>query len=150
MYDQSRRFGGEMGKRILVVDDDMAFAVAVREGLMAQGYEVVACFDALGGGAALRSVKPAAMITDVTMPGGGGGALFQAARQDSALMKLPIVVVTATSRDEDVWTMLQAQPDQYTIVLHKPVGMQAIFESLDRLLSPRKWPPWTAAAWRLY
>lgn len=119
-------------KKILVVDDDESFGVMLREALTDRGYEVVVCFDPLGGAAAIKSFQPDLVITDINMPAGGGESLFRSVRLNAPL--LPVIVASGSVKPEDVWERLGTVADSRTALLHKPLQIKALAELVARML----------------
>jgi PAS domain S-box-containing protein len=100
--------------RILVVEDQIELAEAVRLGLRELGYQVVAV---LGSGeeAALLAptLKPDLILMDIELPGGIDGV--EAASQIRAVYDVPIVYLTAHSEEETLQRAKLTEPFGYLI-----------------------------------
>jgi CheY-like chemotaxis protein len=87
--------GNATGPYVLVVDDDPAvrelYATALREASM----EVVEAIDGLAALQLVRTRPPAAIVTDVEMPGLDGLALSRLVRRDAQTREIPIVIVSS-------------------------------------------------------
>jgi CheY-like chemotaxis protein len=91
------------GTRVLIIDDDEAYRVLVTALLERCGYAVTAACD---GEAALdllgRSLSPAVIVTDMTMPRVDGLELCRRLRQSSDHRAVPVVVLTGNIHDPRV------------------------------------------------
>ncbi|MEO8203222.1 MAG: sigma 54-interacting transcriptional regulator [Betaproteobacteria bacterium] len=79
--------------RILLVDDDADLLQLISMRLVAAGYEVTAVESAEAALASFAAVRPAAIVTDLRMPGMDGMALFDAIHRQAP--SLPVVILTA-------------------------------------------------------
>jgi len=77
---------------ILVIEDDMIMREALTDWLQAAGYGVRAEADGTAGLAAVKFAVPAAVVTDIHMPGTNGAAIISELKQ-----YYPQVVVIAIS-----------------------------------------------------
>lgn len=87
-----------MGKKILVVDDEVDFLEVIKVRLEANGYEVVT---ASNGEEALKKIKddkPDAVLLDVLMPGIDGLEVLRRIRK--MYEKMPVYIITAFSTEE--------------------------------------------------
>jgi CheY-like chemotaxis protein len=108
-----------MTKRILVVDDDEMVLMALDELLKPEGYEV----HTVGSGAeALQKLDESAydlIMTDVIMPEMDGFELCRRIREKEKYREIPIVFLTAKTRDEDRVRGLEAGANLF---LSKPIS----------------------------
>ncbi len=118
---------------ILVVDDTRDCLVILRGMLQGQGFEVRT---AESGAEALRQIGariPDVVLLDVMMPGMSGLEVLQRLRAGHATARIPVILITARSEDEDLMTGYQVGADYY---ITKPCTAQevlrgAIFTFLD-------------------
>jgi len=107
----------EMGKKVLIVDDDEVLVRLVDQVLTQKGYEVL---KASNGQEALRFLfdqRPDLVILDVVMPRMDG---WQALDRIRDVSNIPIVILTGKRRtEEDIVRGLDYGADDY---LTKPVG----------------------------
>jgi DNA-binding response OmpR family regulator len=119
---------------VLLVDDDAAIRRTLRVGLELEGFEIVS---ASGGRAALeavKAVKPAAMLLDLTMPDLDGLEVLERLR--AAGDDLPVCVVSAREQVSDRVRGLEAGADDYVV---KPFALEEVSARLHALL--RRRPP---------
>jgi DNA-binding response OmpR family regulator len=119
---------------VLLVDDDAAIRRTMTVGLELEGFEIVC---ASGGRAALeavKAVKPAAMLLDLTMPDLDGLEVLERLRD--AGDDLPVCVVSAREQVSDRVRGLEAGADDYVV---KPFALEEVSARLHALL--RRRPP---------
>ncbi len=128
--------------RILVVEDEAHLAEGLLFNLQAEGYEVQLAYDGetalamLGEGAAFEAV-----LLDVMLPGKDG---FQvAAELRGAGNYVPVLMMTARGRPEDVLGGLEAGADDY---LPKPFDLSILLARLHVLLRRMRWQNRASAA----
>ena len=95
--------------RILVVDDFLTMRRVVRGFLRDMGLEDVV--EAAHGTAALDELRSASVdvvITDIEMPILGGFGLLSAIKKDTLLRDIPVLMVAAEARKEEIVRCLQA------------------------------------------
>jgi PAS domain S-box-containing protein len=85
-----------LGRRLVVVDDDPIQLKLVTYRLTRLGFEVDGVTDGYAALAALRARVPDALISDVMMPVLDGFGLAMAVRQDPALRRVPVLLVTSS------------------------------------------------------
>jgi DNA-binding response OmpR family regulator len=122
--------------RILVVEDEQHIAEGIRFNLEAEGHEAVV---APSGEAALDLVVAKrepfdAVLLDVMLPGQDGFAVAAALR--AAGDYVPILILTARGREEDVVRGFEAGADDY---LTKPFELSILMARLRGLLRRRRW-----------
>ncbi len=122
--------------RVLIVEDEQHLAAGLRFNLEAEGYEVAIAADgetALN--LLLRDPKAYdAVVLDVMLPGKDG---FEVAAELRARGQfVPILILTARSRPDDVLNGFEAGADDY---LPKPFELAILIARLNGLLRRREW-----------
>ncbi len=90
-----------MKKKILVVDDELDVAKALKIRLKANGYNVVLAGDSVQGFMMANKEKPDLIILDIMIPGGGGFVVAERLKQSNATHHIPIIFLTGISGGED-------------------------------------------------
>jgi two-component system chemotaxis response regulator CheY len=121
--------------RFLVVDDFSTMRRIIKNFLNDLGYANVQ--EADDGNTALPILKAGNidfLITDWNMPGMPGLDLLKAVRADPKLAKLPVLLLTAEAKREQIVEAAQAGVNGYVI---KPFTAQTLKEKLDKILAAR-------------
>jgi len=84
-----------MPYRILVIEDHPDLRESTGELLEYEGYEVILAENGLQGLALARSVRPAAILSDLHMPGMNGYELARHLQADPATSHIPLLVASA-------------------------------------------------------
>ncbi|HUL93779.1 MAG TPA: chemotaxis response regulator CheY [Burkholderiales bacterium] len=122
--------------RFLVVDDFSTMRRIVRNLLKDLGFSNVD--EAEDGAVALQKLKSAAfdfVISDWNMPNMDGLALLQSIRADEALKKLPVLMVTAEGKKENIVAAAQAGASGYVV---KPFTAATLDEKLGKIFQNMK------------
>ena len=121
---------------ILIVEDEQHLAEGLRFNLEAEGYEVIIAGDGESGLELIRTSQQRfdAIILDCMLPGIDGFAVASELRQTGVF--IPILMLTARSRPEDVLCGFEAGADDY---LPKPFELAILLARLNGLLRRRQW-----------
>jgi two-component system chemotaxis response regulator CheY len=122
--------------KFLVVDDFSTMRRIIKNLLHDLGYANVA--EADDGTTALPMLMQGDydfLITDWNMPGMPGLDLLKAVRADAKLKGMPVLMLTAESKREQIVEAAQAGVNGYVI---KPFTALTLKEKLDKILESRK------------
>ena len=126
--------------RILVVEDEQHIADGLRFNLQAEDHEVTIATDGEQALALILDDHQAfdVVVLDVMLPGRDG--FFVASALRSAGQYVPILMLTARGRPEDVLRGFEAGADDY---LPKPFELAILLARINGLLRRRRWnePP---------
>jgi len=130
--------------RIMIIDDDPDFVIALRTVLENRGFQVNSAPSAEKGIERILEWKPDLLILDVMMPSGFEG--FEAARairEEHGLKDLPIVILTSLHEERKV--PYRFAPDKnylpVDVFLDKPVEPDALVATVDELLGELRKEP---------
>ena len=118
--------------KFLVVDDFSTMRRIVKNLLHDLGYPNVT--EADDGKTALPMLQAGGfdfLISDWNMPGMSGLDLIKAVRSDAKLAKLPVLMLTAEAKREQIIEAAQAGVNGYVI---KPFTAETLKEKLDKIL----------------
>ncbi len=102
-----------MKEKILVVDDDVNLLRIVKVLLDGAGYEVLTATNGLEGLRTFYAARPDLVVMDVMMPEMDGLTLCRRIREVSE--QLPVVMLTARDREQDIVAGLEAGADEYIV-----------------------------------
>jgi two-component system, OmpR family, response regulator len=117
--------------RVLVADDDIDIRDLVEFKLTQAGYAVQAVPDGLAAWEAFQAEEPALVILDVMMPGLSGIDVLRKIR-DSESSTVPVLLLSAKSRDSDVDTGFAVGADDYVI---KPFSPRELLHRVNGILA---------------
>lgn len=118
--------------RILIVDDFSTMRRIIKNLLNDLGFHNTAeAEDGTTALAALRAGQFEFVITDWNMPGMTGIDLLRAVRADERLKHLPVLMVTAEAKRDQIIEAAQAGVNGYVI---KPFTAETLKEKLDKIL----------------
>lgn len=120
--------------RILVVEDEAHLAQGLFFNLQAEGYEVEIAPDGETALEALGKRRFEAILLDVMLPGKDGFEVAAAVRSEQNFV--PILMLTARGRPEDVLRGFEAGADDY---LAKPFDLSILLARLNGLLRRMAW-----------
>lgn len=113
-------------KRILVVDDELDIALAVRAVLEAEGYQVDTAANGSECLAMLRRALPDLLLLDVMMPLVDGFGVLEQMREEG--LQAPVVMMSAIRPDR------RLADYRIEAFLRKPFQLDALLEVVDRVL----------------
>jgi two-component system alkaline phosphatase synthesis response regulator PhoP len=114
---------------ILIVDDEPDMARGLQFNLEARGYAVVTAADGEAGLRAVAERAPDLVLLDVMLPKRDGFDVCRALRQSHP--GLPIVMLTAKGRDDDVVLGLKLGADDY---VKKPFSVAELVARIETVL----------------
>ncbi|MDE2415344.1 MAG: chemotaxis response regulator CheY [Comamonadaceae bacterium] len=118
--------------RFLIVDDFSTMRRIVRNLLKESGYtETDEAEDGLAAMNKLRTAKFDFVITDINMPNMNGFQLLTEIKKDDALKHLPVLMVTAEARKEDIVAAAQGGAAGYIV---KPFTKATLEEKVALIL----------------
>ena len=122
--------------RFLIVDDFSTMRRVMRGMLHEMGFDAVD--EAADGAAALERLRESEfdfVITDIGMPTMGGFELLSAIKKDERLRQLPVLMVTAEAKKEDIVTAAQAGAAGYIV---KPFTKATLEEKVNKIIEKMK------------
>ena len=119
--------------RILLVDDEHDLLIALARQFKAAGYTVVTARD---GESALKEVeeaRPAAIVSDVNMPGMNGYQLCRKLSSQPDTSDIPVLLMSGkTGPADSYWAKETGAVD----LMRKPVDVRALLALVDQVLQP--------------
>lgn len=85
-------------RKILVIEDDKAIALALAVRLRASNYTVLAAYDGVTGLGAAVKEKPDLVVLDISLPGADGLLVAERIQNNVNLAGIPVIFITASKR----------------------------------------------------
>lgn len=118
-------------KKILVVEDELDMLMAIKLRLETSGYEVITATDGLEGLNKARRFKPDLIILDIMLPKMNGFKVARFLKFDEVYKKIPIVMLTALSSEQDRNIGAETGGDAY---ITKPFEPEQLLNTICRFL----------------
>lgn len=127
--------------KVLIVDDDAAFAESNQDLLEAFGYEVYTAPDGASGLARARELRPDVMLLDVMMTHDTEG--FEVARkipESPELRDMAVLLVTGMAGELKLPAPLQADETWLPVdrVLEKPIQPERLMKEIEHALERKR------------
>ena len=118
-----------MQRKVLIVEDDEAMAVALRDGFEYEGYEVSLARDGAAGMELSTSESPDLIILDVMLPKVTGLDICKRLRGEGSTV--PIIMLTARGQEVDKVLGLKLGADDYVT---KPFSFMELMARVEAVL----------------
>jgi DNA-binding response OmpR family regulator len=118
-----------MSKKVLVVEDDEAMAVALKDGFVYEGYEVIMARDGAEGLRMAQEESPELIILDVMLPKLNGLEVCKQLRSEGN--NVPIIMLTARGQEIDKVLGLKLGADDYVT---KPFSFMELVARAEAVL----------------
>ncbi len=118
-------------KVIVAVDDDPFILDYLTRFLKQKGFQVISTTDPEKVVEMVIKEKPNLVISDIAMPGIDGLTLLKQLKENPATKKVPLVLLTSSSRVEDITEGIGAGAEAY---MHKPVDWERDWPKIQNIL----------------
>ena len=118
------------GVHVLVVDDDMAIRVGLKQSLSLYGLHITAAANIQSALSSAQTRKPDVVITDYRLAGSETGIQLIEQLQASINKALPAIILTGNTAPNQLQTLKSI----HCAVLHKPVDVQLLLKSIQNVL----------------
>lgn len=115
--------------RILIVEDDESLIMMLEIALRPLRHEIVRCLNGADAVPMMRTHQPDLVILDLMMPSAAGDTVLGTIRDDNALCRTPVMVLSAHPKGESI-----AHAAGADIFLAKPVNIRNLRETVTALL----------------
>jgi DNA-binding response OmpR family regulator len=103
------------GSRILIADDDPLLRGLVEHKLSAAGHEIFTAGDGAAAMVEISAQKPHLIVLDAMMPVLDGFEVLRRLKADPETAALPVIMLTALKREQDVVGALQLGAADYLV-----------------------------------
>jgi len=122
----------QSSKKLLLVDDDVELAQAIKVRLESAGFAVLTATEGLEALNLCRAERPHLVILDLMLPKLNGYEVCRLLKFDQKFHQIPIIVLTARSRQEDKELCYAMGADAY---ITKPFNGVNLLAKVDELLA---------------
>jgi CheY-like chemotaxis protein len=122
----------EKVKKILVVDSDTSYTIALRNALSKAGYEVTCWDDSQKVLESLKNLSADMIISEVELPEISGLTLFKEIRSIPAYQTIPFIFLSSQKRVDDRIKSMELGVDDY---ITKPFYVEEIVARVDALFA---------------
>jgi CheY-like chemotaxis protein len=124
---------GDAMRKVLVIDDNPTIVELIKYAVNLQGrYDVVVAYDGVEGLERIYLEQPDCVIIDVKMPRMDGYELARCLRGDPRTLNVPLIILSAMTREQDQMTGYLSGVDEY---LTKPFKPSALNAAIERVLT---------------
>jgi response regulator RpfG family c-di-GMP phosphodiesterase len=124
--------------KVLIVEDDLKLVFVLKAHLRNAGYEVREAHDGLAGVAAARHWRPDIVVMDISMPVLDGIAATQRLKADPDTAHIPVIILTANNKPEDVVLGLESGATEYVTKPFEIVEFMARVRTALKLAQARR------------
>jgi len=118
--------------RVLLAESDPVARRFVAGLLRQQGHEVDEAADGEAALRAARERRPHLIVLETVLPGRDGGEVLEALKADAATRRIPVLVLSVRSREEDVVRGLEIGAEDYVT---KPFHTQELLLRVRKILA---------------
>ena len=119
-----------MGKKILLVDDDLGISSIIKDMLEAADYKVEICDNGREAMKAILAYKPDLLLLDVMLPGLDGYTLATKISEGEGTRDLPVIVISGLEPSEAMFRGFS----QVAAFIHKPFNTEELLELIRKTL----------------
>ena len=103
-------------KKILVVEDELAYLKLLSSQLTQKGYQVVEAMDGVKGLDKAKSENPDLILLDIKLPVMDGMAMLESLRKEEAGKKTKVIILTNIQPDDKIiGEVVSDQPSYYFV-----------------------------------
>jgi two-component system phosphate regulon response regulator PhoB len=124
--------------RILIIEDDRDIVEMIEYNLKEEGYLTTAAYNGERGIELARKEKPDLVILDVMLPAIDGFEVCRTLKQQQSTAQIPIIILSAKSRETDKVVGLELGADDYVT---KPFSPRELIARIKAILRRHKEQP---------
>jgi two-component system cell cycle response regulator len=121
---------GKKRINILVVDDDRSLTTLISLKLTQRNFGVMTAHNGTEALHAAKERHPDLIILDINMPGPSGHDVLRTLKQDPELARIPVLMLTASGKQQDVVAALHAGAMDYIV---KPIDINDLVTRVEKL-----------------
>ncbi len=125
----------QMGKRILLVDDDTTF-LKMLQGWLSEKYRITAVKSGIHAITYMANHRPDLILLDYDMPITPGPQVMEMIRSEYNYRDIPIIFLTGKSDRESIMNVMRLKPQGYFL---KTMSRDEMVESIDDYFAAHRW-----------
>lgn len=107
-----------MNKKLLLVEDDKFLRDLIAKKLKTEGFEVIEALDGESGLVQAKEASPDLILLDLILPGIDGFDVLAKIKSDPVTAKIPVIVLSNLSQQEEVERVLNLGAADFLIKAH--------------------------------
>jgi DNA-binding response OmpR family regulator len=112
-----------MGQKIVLIEDDTDIAKLIEFKLEREGYSIHHYIDGMEGMKGIMEILPDLVILDVMLPKVNGFQILKSIRNTTEIQRLPVIMLTAMGREQDVLKAFKTGVDDYLVKPFRPAEL---------------------------
>lgn len=120
-----------MATQILLVEDEAPIREMIRFALTREGFDILEAGDVRSARAQIADNSPELLIVDWMLPDASGVELVRGLRRDPVHRDIPVIMLTARSKESDKVKGLDSGADDY---MTKPVAIRELLARINALI----------------
>ena len=106
----------DQGKTILIVEDDRALSLTLKDNFEKEGFNIILAKDGVEGLKFALEQKPDLILLDIVMPNMDGMTMMRKLRDDVRGKKVPIILLTNLEADDAIMKgVIRDEPSYYLV-----------------------------------
>ncbi|MBU2037383.1 response regulator [Patescibacteria group bacterium] len=118
MPDEKNETPNGANQKILLIEDDKFLRDLIAKKLVAEDYEVIEALDGESGIIKTKESAPDLILLDLILPGLDGFDVLAKLKADPAIQKIPVIVLSNLSQQEEVERVLSLGAVDFLIKAH--------------------------------
>jgi len=107
--------------KVLIIEDEDALRNVLQEKMQSAGFETLVAKDGDEGWEMVKSGNPDIILLDLILPKHNGFDVLFTLKQDPELKKIPVIVVSNLSEDENLKKALAMGAEDYFVKAEHPI-----------------------------
>ncbi|MCR5505026.1 MAG: response regulator [Elusimicrobiaceae bacterium] len=117
--------------KIILIEDSKNLALALKPALELKGHEVLWVNDGRRALMEIKKFMPNIILLDLMLPHVSGFEICQAVKSDMALMKIPVIIMSTLTGQEDMERAQNAGADYF---ISKPYNLQQTLSEIFKFI----------------
>ena len=121
--------------KIILIEDSKTLAQALKPALEIKGHNVLWVNDGRNALFEIKKFKPGVILLDLMLPHVSGFEICQAVKSDMALLKIPVIIMSTLTSQEDMERAQNAGADHF---ISKPYNLAQTLTEIFKFIPKEK------------